>query len=88
MRNAETIVMGTTGNTPSTVVPDAARLMTSRPPSERIDTATPGGGGGTADWISATARTAAAVHTVVARAPHFVLPFQKTAAASRGARAE
>src|SRR5262245_32586298 len=88
IRNAETMVMGTTGRTPNTVVPDAARLTTSMPPHERSDIAAPGGGAGTAAWISATASTAAAVQTVVARAPHFVLPFQKTAAASRGASAE
>src|SRR5262249_7911826 len=35
IRNAETMVMGTTGRTPNTVVPDAARLTTSMPPHER-----------------------------------------------------
>src|SRR2546423_1512715 len=44
----------------------------------------PGAGAGTTCWKIATLTTAAAVHTVLAKAPHFVLPFQKRAATSNG----
>src|SRR5437867_1245282 len=57
-------------------------------PIDRSATAAPGGGAGTAHCTTATASTPAAVHSVVASAPHFVLPFQKSAATSSGDSAE
>src|ERR1700730_10351191 len=44
----------------------------------------PGAGAGTRCWKIATATTAAAVQTVLAKAPHLVLPFQKSADTSNG----
>src|SRR6185295_11679513 len=85
--SAETSVMGTTGSRPSTIVPDAARVTTSMPPIEKTGTVPPGGAG-TTDCSTATASTAAAVHTVAASAPHLVLSFQNSAATSSGDSAE
>src|SRR4051812_38491307 len=85
--SAETIVIGTTGSRPSTVVPEATRVTIGVAPNDSSATLTPGGGGATADWITATATTAAAVHSVVASAPHLVLFFQKSAAINSGDRA-
>src|SRR5438445_5661527 len=82
--SAEMIVIGTTGRKPRTVVPAVTRVITSICPIETIGTTLPGGGAVTTDWITATVSTPAAVHTVVASAPHFVLSFQKRAATSSG----
>ena len=82
------IVIGTTGRKPRTIVPDVARVITPIWPIDITDTVVPGGGAGTTDWITATVSTPAAVHTVVASAPHFVLPFQKRAATKSGDNAE
>ena len=60
----------------------------STPPTDRHATPTPGGGAGTIDCSDRDASTAAAVHTVVASAPHLVLPRQNSAATSSGASAE
>src|SRR5262249_25753041 len=84
MRTAEPIVIGTTGRKPSTVVPAAPRVMTSTPPTAQIGTPAPGRGAGTTACRIAIASTAAAVHSVTASAPHRVLFFQKSAAASSG----
>src|SRR5262249_29710848 len=86
--SADTIVIGTTGSKPNTVVPAAIRATTVVPPGAQTGTAAPGGGAGTTDCSMATPATAAAVHSVTARAPHFVLPLQKSAATSSGDSAE
>jgi hypothetical protein len=57
--SAEIIVIGTTGNSPSTRTPLAATVTTSVPPSVRIGTICPGGGAGTTFWITAMTRIAA-----------------------------
>ena len=85
--SAEITVIGTTGNSPMTIVPLAALVTMSTPPIERIGTGLPGGGAGTTFCSTATARTATATQTVDARAPHFVLPLQNRAATSSGVRA-
>src|SRR4029078_9125088 len=76
IRIAEPIVIGTTGSRPNTVVPAAIRVMTSTPPTAHTVTAAPGAGAGTTDCRTATPSTAAAVQSVTASAPHFVLFFQ------------
>ena len=81
------MVIGTTGRKPKTSRPLAARVINSTPPSANTTTARPGAGAGTTVWITATPITAAAVQSVLASAPHFVLPDQNRAATSRGARA-
>ena len=79
--------MGTTGMKPRTEVPPGVRASRSRPPADHTTVGGPEGGAGTIAWKTATATTPAAYQTVTARAPHFVLPCQKRAATSRGARA-
>src|SRR5262245_53971679 len=69
---------------PATAVPDGVRLRRSYPPHEKTTVALPGGGAGTVAWNTATATTAASTHSVDARAPHFVLPFQNSAAIRSG----
>jgi hypothetical protein len=88
MSRAEINVIGTTGSSPRTVVPDATRLTTSTPPSESTATDAPGPGAGTDDWRIATPATAAAVHSATARAPHLVLFCQKRVAIKSGESAE
>ena len=83
MSSAEITVIGTTGSNPRTVVPEAIRVTISVPATESTPIPTPGGGAGTTHCRTATPPTAAAVQTVVASAPHFVLFFQKSAAISK-----
>src|SRR3954468_21017660 len=84
MSSAETIVIGTTGSKPNTVVPAAMRAITVVPPAVHTGTTAPGAGAAIEDCSSAIPATAAAVHSVTASAPHFVLRFQKSAATSSG----
>src|ERR1044072_2791995 len=84
IRIAEMITIGTTGMNPKTAVPPGVRVSTSHPPSLPKTTDGPGAGAGTKCWNNATANTENATHTVTAKAPHFVLPFQKRAATKRG----
>ena len=64
-----------------------AKAIAVVPPGAHTGTTVPGGGAGTVDCSTATPATAAAVHSVTASAPHFVLPCQKSAATSSGDRA-
>ena len=83
--SAEMIVIGTTGSNPSTIVPVAARVMTSDAADRQYRDATvPAAAAGPPSEASATASTAAAVQSVLASAPHLVLPFQNSAATSSG----
>src|SRR5262245_25725667 len=84
--SADPIVIGTTGSRPSTIVPAVMRATIVVPPRVQTATAAPGGGAGTTFCRIATPATAAAVQIVTASAPHFVLPFQKSAATSSGDR--
>src|SRR5262245_29321676 len=86
--SADTMVIGTTGRKPATIIPAAARVTTGAPPGLQTGISVPGGGAGMVVCTTATNATAAAVHTVAASAPHFVLPFQNSAATSSGASAE
>ena len=87
MSSAEPRVIGTTGMKPKTAVPPGVRVKASRPPSDQTTTGGPGGGAGTISWKTATPITPAAAHSVDARAPHLVLPRQKSAATSKGDKA-
>src|SRR5262245_13019877 len=80
--SADTIVIGTTGRSPNTIVPAATRVMTSAPAIDSTTVAVPGGGVGTTDCRTAIEATAAAVQTVTASAPHLVLFRQNNAATS------
>jgi hypothetical protein len=82
--SVEMITNGTTGMNPKTAVPPGVRESTSHPPSLPKTTDGPGAGAGTKCWNNATANTENATHTVTAKAPHFVLPFQKSAATKSG----
>src|SRR5262245_30582266 len=84
IRSAETITIGTTGMKPRTAVPPGVRASTSRPRARHTTTGGPGAGAGTAAWNTATATTATATQSVAAKAPPRVLPFQNSAARSRG----
>src|SRR5690606_30313044 len=83
--STDTIVIGTTGRKPSTIVPADSRVTMSRPPSVSTATACPGGGGGITFCTMATPTTAAAHQSVAASAPHLVVRRQKSAATSSGA---
>src|SRR6266545_2709026 len=82
--SADTRTMGTTGMKPRTAVPPGVRDRPSAPPMVQTTDGGPGAGAGTTCWKIAMATTAAAVHSVTANAPHFVLPFQNSAATSNG----
>src|SRR6187549_2534850 len=85
--SADTTVIGTTGRKPATIIPAAARVMTGVPPGLHTGISVPAGGAGIVVCTAATNATAAAVHSVAASAPHFVLPFQNSAATTSGASA-
>ena len=84
INKADISTIGTTGMNPKTAVPPGVRVRTSMPERDQISVGGPGAGAGTTCWKIATAVTAAATHTVEASAPHFVLPFQNSAATSKG----
>ena len=60
------------------------RTSTSCPASDHTAVAWPGGGAGTIVLKAAIPSTPIATHSVEARAPHLVLPRQKSAATSSG----
>lgn len=84
MSRAEIRTMGTTGRSPSTSSPTAVRSSTTCPASVQSAVAWPGGGAGTEAFSTPIANTPAATHSVEAKAPHFVLPRQNSAAISSG----
>ena len=83
MRIAEMSVIGTTGNIPNMTVPAGVRPRRVQLPIEQT-ALTPASGGGARDWNNETQITETRVQKVEARAPHFVLPRQNSAAISKG----
>src|SRR6476620_5885909 len=84
INSVEMITIGTTCMNPNTAVPPCVLESTSQPPSFPKTMDGPGAGAGTNRWKSATATTENATQTVTDSAPHFVLPFQNSAATKSG----